>query len=83
VHLPTWDWTLSLDDFLLSRSVELLAHVDDLAVSIGVPTPEPPATVTDAVLALLTRLSTRRHGPTAVLRALTRAERSPATIVAF
>ena len=37
----------------------------------------------DAVLALLTRLAARRHGPAAVLRALSRAERAPATIAAI
>ncbi len=35
------------------------------------------------VLGLLTRLAVRRHGPTAVLRALCRSERAPATIAAF
>jgi hypothetical protein len=38
---------------------------------------------TDTVLTLLTRLAARRHGPAAVLRALSRAERAPATIAAF
>jgi hypothetical protein len=32
---------------------------------------------------LLSRLAVRRHGPTAVLRALSRAERAPATIAAI
>jgi hypothetical protein len=39
--------------------------------------------VLDPVFALLTRLAVRRHGPTALLRALSRSERAPATIAAF
>jgi hypothetical protein len=39
--------------------------------------------VLDPVLGLLTGLAARRHGPTAVLRALSRSERAPASISAF
>ena len=39
--------------------------------------------VSDHALALLTRLAARRHGTAAVLRALSRQERAPATIAAF
>jgi hypothetical protein len=42
-----------------------------------------PPQVTDTVLVLLTRLATHLHRPHAVLRALSRAERAPATIAAF
>jgi len=35
------------------------------------------------VFALLTRLSIRRHGTVALLRALSRAERAPASVTAF
>jgi hypothetical protein len=58
-------------------------HADDLAVSVGMATPALPAAVLDPVFELLTRLAVRRHGPTAVLRALSRAERAPDTISAF
>ncbi len=81
IQLSTWDWSLRLDDFLLSRTMELLVHIDDLAVSIGVPTPQPARP--DATLALLTTLAAQRHGATALLRALTRTERAPATITVF
>ncbi|OHV27141.1 hypothetical protein BBK14_04415 [Parafrankia soli] len=74
---------LSLDDFLTTRTLEIAVHSDDLAVSVGVPTPELPAPAADAVIALLTRLAVHRHGPTAVLRAFSRAERAPATITAI
>ena len=83
VTVPWGPWALSLDDFLTTRLLEIAVHSDDLAVSVGVPTPplDPPAL--DPVLALLTRLAVRRHGQAAVLRALSRAERAPATIAAI
>jgi len=83
VHVPWGPWALSLDDFLTTRLLEIAVHCDDLAVSVGVPTPplDPPAL--DPVLALLTRLAVRRHGQAAVLRAFSRAERAPATIAAI
>lgn len=83
VHVPWGPWSLSLDDFLTTRLLEIAVHCDDLAVSVGVPTPHLPAPILDTVLTLLTRLAARRHGPTAVLRALSRAERAPAMIAAF
>lgn len=76
-------WCLTLDDLLLTKLVEIVVHLDDLAVSLDLPTPQVPAGASDAVIDLLARLSTWRHGPTAVLRALTRAERAPETISAF
>lgn len=81
---PSWvSWTLTLDDFLITRMMEIAVHSDDLALSVGVAAPWLPPTVLDPVLDLLTRLAVRRHGPTAVLRALSRSERAPATISAF
>jgi Mycothiol maleylpyruvate isomerase N-terminal domain len=80
---PAGPWALRLDDFLTTRMMEIAVHSDDLACSVGVPTPELPPAVLDPVFALLWRLAVRRRGPTAVLRALTRAERAPATIAAF
>jgi hypothetical protein len=84
VRIALWGpWSLRLDDMVLTRTMELVVHTDDLAVSVDLPTPEFPAAVTESVVDLLTRLSVRRHGPTAVLRALSRAERAPTTITAF
>ena len=73
---------LPLRDCLVTRLVELLIHADDLAVSIGVPTPSFPAEASEAVLGLLLRQSQRRHGTPALLRAFARAERA-APIIAF
>ena len=83
VPLPWVGWSLLLDDYLLTRTLELVIHADDLAVSVGVATPELPSEVTEPVIDLLARLAVHRHGPTAVIRALSRAERAPATVSAF
>jgi hypothetical protein len=75
--------TMLLDDLLVTRMMELVVHCDDLAVSVGIATPTLPQSAVDTVIALLSRLAVRRHGQTAVLRALSRAERAPDTITAF
>lgn len=83
-RIPLWGpWSLMLDDLLVTRMMELAVHSDDLAVSVGVDTPELPQGAVDQVVELLSRLAVRRHGPTAVLRALSRAERAPETIAAI
>jgi len=81
--MPAGPWSLTLDDFLVTRMMEITVHSDDLAASVGIPTPELAESVTAPVLDLLVRLSVRRHGQTAVVRALSRAERAPTTISAF
>lgn len=83
VDLAWTGWALRLDDFLVTRMMEIAVHSDDLAVSVDVPTPVLPDDVMAPVLALLARLAARRHGQPAVLRALTRVERAPASIAAF
>jgi uncharacterized protein (TIGR03083 family) len=83
-RVPLWGpWSLLLDDLLITRMMELAVHSDDLAVSVGVETPALPQGAVDEVVDLLARLAVRRHGPTAVLRALSRAERAPDTIAAI
>ncbi len=84
VRIPLWGaWSLGLGDMLITRMMELAVHSDDLAVSVGIETPALPQSAVDTVIDLLSRLAVRRHGPTGVLRALSRAERAPATIAAF
>jgi uncharacterized protein (TIGR03083 family) len=84
VRIPLWGpWSLMLDDLLITRMMELAVHSDDLAVSVGIATPALPPHAVDTVIDLLSRLAVRRHGPTAILRALSRSERAPATIAAF
>lgn len=77
------DWGLAIDDFLLTRMMELVVHADDLAVSLGIPTPSLPTAATEATIHLLARIATWRHGPLAVVRALARRERAPASVAAF
>jgi hypothetical protein len=83
VHLPWVGWSLTLDDFLTTRMMEIAVHGDDLAVSAGLDTPTLPGAVLDPVLALLSGLAVRRHGQAALLRAFARAERAPASVVAI
>lgn len=83
VQFPWGPPAMLLDDLLLNRMMELVVHLDDLAVSIGLPTPEVPVVATDAVIGLLAALSARRHGSVPLIRALTRAERAQGSIAAF
>ncbi|GAA0299876.1 hypothetical protein GCM10010302_43050 [Streptomyces polychromogenes] len=84
IRRPTWGpWSIALDDFIASRMLELTVHSDDLAHSVGLPTPEFPAPAVETVVDLLSRIALRRHGATNVLRALSRSERAPASISAL
>lgn len=75
------DMVLTVDDYLATRLVELAVHVDDLAVSVGLPTPAMPL---DTAVATLVEVARDRHGDLAVLRALSRRERAaPTTLVVF
>lgn len=76
-------WGLRVDDFLLTRVMELVVHADDLAVSLGVPTPPMPDAANEATIHLLSRVAAWRHGPLNVVRALARQERAPASIAAL
>ena len=75
VLIPWQGWSLRRDDFLLTRMLEIVVHADDLALSVGVRTPEFPAEVFAPVSDLLVRLAVKRHGQSAVISALTRSER--------
>lgn len=64
-----------VDDYVITRLIEMLVHSDDLAASLGLETPRFPATASTRVLACLTEIAVRAHGPMAVIRAMTRTER--------
>ncbi|MDX6351149.1 MAG: hypothetical protein QOF84_5939 [Streptomyces sp.] len=83
VFMPQTGWALSLEDFLVTRMMELAVHMDDLAVSVRIAAPDLPAAAFDPVLVLLARLAARRHGQAALVRALARVERVPASINAI
>jgi hypothetical protein len=83
IFIPWQGWSLTTEDFLTTRMMELVVHGDDLAASVGVDTPTYPAQVLGPVLDLLTGVAVRRHGQTAVIRGLSRPQRAPGTISAF
>ena len=83
IHIPWQGWSLSTSDFVTTRLMEMVVHGDDLAASVGLPTPEHQPAVVAPVLALLTEVSLRRHGQVALVRALSRPQRSSGDISAF
>ncbi|MBB6626018.1 maleylpyruvate isomerase N-terminal domain-containing protein [Nocardioides sp. KIGAM211] len=83
VYVPWQDCSLERDDFLVVRLMELVVHADDLAVSLGRPTPAFEPEVLEPVLALLAALAARRRGQDDVLRALARTERAGGPVSAF
>lgn len=72
---------IRLGDYLTTRLVELVVHADDLAVSLGEPTPDFSAAATEAVTACLTALAALRSSPLEVIRAMTRRERAEADVL--
>ena len=82
-YVPWQDCCLATDDFLAIRLMEVVVHADDLAVSLGVPTPAFDDEALHPVLALLAVLGARRHGQDAAVRALSRAERAAGPVSAF
>lgn len=69
---------IPLDEYLVTRLVELVVHSDDLAVSIDGDFPGFATEATDAVIGCLMEMARRRHGDRAVIGALTRRERDAA-----
>ena len=69
-----------LDEYLVTRVLELVVHLDDLAVSIDVPTPQVDPSAIDAVTGCLVGIARVRNGDLAVVRALARRERAPADV---
>lgn len=82
-YLAWQGWALTTDDFLVTRSMELVVHSDDLADSVGLPTPQFPQSVVDLVVDLLAGVAMRRHGQAAVVRTLSRPQRAPDSVSAF
>jgi hypothetical protein len=69
------DLVLTLDEYLVTRLIELVVHTDDLAVSLGVPPPDLDPAATGLVIGTLVGVARIRHGDVAVVRALARRER--------
>ena len=66
---------LPLDEFLVTRMVELVVHSDDLATSAGLETPEFDALTMACVIGCLLAMVRSRHGDIAVMRSFARRER--------
>jgi hypothetical protein len=82
-YVPWQDCSLATDDLLVVRLMEVVVHADDLAVSVGLPTPVLDDDALHPALALLAMLGARRHGQDPAVRALSRAERTSRPAAAF
>lgn len=69
------DLVMNVDEYLVTRILEMVIHLDDLASSVSEPLPQPPGDAIDLTLATSIEIAAIRHGHTALLRALTRRER--------
>jgi hypothetical protein len=73
---PTFPWAMSLEDRLRLLVIDLVVHADDLAVSVGRPGSEAPAAASSVAIDGLIAAARFQHGDRAVIRALSRRERS-------
>ena len=71
---------MSLDEYVVTRLLELVVHLDDLAVSLGVDTPAVDVQAVHLVTQCFVGVARIRNGDVAVIRALARRERAPATV---
>ena len=78
--LESFGRPMLLDEYLVTRIVELSIHVDDLALSLALPRRVPPAAL-DIATATLFDAARKRHDSLDVLRALTRTERDPQNVL--
>jgi hypothetical protein len=73
-RIPATGRALLLDEYLKTRIVELVYHLDDLARSLSLPTPALPFETTHLAIEVLLDTARVRHGDRAVLNALGRRE---------
>lgn len=73
---------LPLEEYLATRLVELVVHIDDLAVSVDA-TPDIDDDTCRVVAGILAQTAARRGGGLAAVRALSRRERHPEALRAF
>ena len=75
---------LTVEEYLRTRLVELVVHLDDLAVSVGYDvTHDVPDEAYDEAAAVLMQVALRRHGGLPVVRSLARRERHPGAVRAL
>lgn len=68
---------MELDDYLGTRLVELVVHMDDLASGVGQDEIEVPEEAATMVVGTLAEIARRRSSTSAVVRQLARRERAP------
>lgn len=68
--------SLTIDEYLKTRLIELTVHLDDLALSLGDESFTLPESATTFAIAVLVGVARARNGDLEVLRALTRRERA-------
>jgi hypothetical protein len=83
ILIPWQGWALTAHDLAVTRLMEMVVHADDLAASVGLPTPAFPDEAVRLVVGLLAGVAVDRHGQVAVVRALSRPQRAPGSIAAF
>ena len=71
---------LTLNDFCRTRLIEVLLHLDDLAVSTGQPHPATDPKGAAIIIEICINIARDHNGDWGVLYALTRAERSKGTV---
>lgn len=69
------DVPMRFDDYLIVRICEVVIHTDDLAVSLELEPPDPPADAADLAIEHLVDVGRLWYGDRAVLMALSRRER--------
>lgn len=67
--------SMLLDEYLVTRLMELVVHLDDLAVSLELPMPELPPGSLKRVAMVLAEIAVDRNGSLAVIRTFARRER--------
>lgn len=83
VHVSRHGWNLHTQDFLITRSMGVVVHADDLTTSVDLEPMVFPYTVTTRVVDLLSMIAVHRHGVTAVVRTFARPERAPESVSPF
>lgn len=70
-----------LDDYLVTRVIELVVHTDDIAISAGLLLPDVPPDVLSIVTSAFVDLAVGRSGTRAVVRAFARRERGDGDVL--
>jgi hypothetical protein len=81
VRAPANDVAYRLDDWLANRTIEMLVHADDLAMSAGLDPLFLPADATRLAVQALVDISIQREGGLTLLRALSRRERQSTEVL--